>query len=62
MKKKSRRRAHSTINTYKQQSKLATAEARIASLKRKIRNKRKKLLKKQSKNENYHALGLEGYE
>ena len=62
MTKKSRPRARSTINSYKQQSKLAAAEARIANLKRKIRNKRKRLLKKQSKNENYHALGLEGYE
>lgn len=62
MAKKSRPRPHSTIGTYKQQSKLAAAEARIANLKKKIRNKRKRLLKKQSKNENYHALGLEGYE
>ena len=62
MAKKSRPRPRSTIGTYKQQSKLAAAEARIANLKKKIRNKRKRLLKKQSKNENYHALGLEGYE
>ena len=61
-KSRPRPRPRSTIGTYKQQSKLAAAEARIANLKKKIRNKRKRLLKKQSKNENYHALGLEGYE
>ena len=61
--KKSRQRPRSAIDTYKQRSKLAAAEARIANLKRKIRNKRKRLLKKkQPQNENYRALGLEGYE
>lgn len=60
--KKSRQRPRSAIDTYKQRSKLAAAEARIANLKRKIRNKRKRLVKKQSQNENYRALGLDGYE
>ena len=61
--KKSRQRPRSAIDTYKQRSKLAAAEARIANLKKKIRNKRKRLLKKkQPQNENYRALGLEGYE
>ena len=63
MAKRSRPRPYSAIATYKQQNRLVAAEARIANLKRKIRNKRKKLVKKkQSQNENYLALGLEGYE
>ena len=63
MVKRSGRRPYSAIATYKQQNRLVAAEARIANLKRKIRNKRKKLVKKkQSQNENYLALGLEGYE
>ena len=63
MVKRSRPRPYSAIATYKQQNRLVAAEARIANLKRKIRNKRKRLVKKkQSQNENYLALGLEGYE
>ena len=63
MVKRSGRRPYSAIATYKQQNRLVAAEARIANLKRKIRNKRKRLVKKkQSQNENYLALGLEGYE
>ena len=63
MAKRSRPRPYSAIATYKQQNRLVAAEARIANLKRKIRNKRKRLVKKkQSQNENYLALGLEGYE
>ena len=62
MAKRSRPRPYSAIATYKQQNRLVAAEARIANLKRKIRNKRQRLVKRQSQNENYRALGLEGYE